>query len=82
MSRRPGYHLLYEDEIEPCLFCGGSGRIYISRDGKAVIECTHCGIYTFAYLRKDEPYEETRKKLIAFWNNDESWIRFKANRSL
>lgn len=50
MSRRPGWHLLYEDEIEPCLFCGGSGRTYISREGKAVIECKGCGISTFAWL--------------------------------
>lgn len=47
--------------------------MYLSRDGKVVIECTKCHVHTFAWFYKDRRLEDIRKSLIEFWNNDENW---------
>lgn len=83
MSRRPGSHLLYEDKIEPCLLCGGSGRtaIIVERDdnGKIIkcyysIYCTKCGTgFERLVAVGDPPYEVIRDDIIDYWNDDSNW---------
>lgn len=80
MSRRPGYHLLYEDNIEPCLICGGAGRTdiqIIRNDRHEVIRsiyCIRCGLgFQMPLTYNHAPYEVIREVLIEHWNNNDNW---------
>lgn len=44
-------------ELKPCPFCGSTAGLYVSHDGRYVVQCNYCSIGTIHMKSKQKAIE-------------------------
>lgn len=47
-------------KLKPCLFCGSTAGLYVSYDGRYVVQCNYCSIRTI--------HMKNKQNAVDLWN--------------